>query len=267
MARAARSQEDEMARSAAEQEQQLRELLGLRSVPVAVSYRAEAPEGVPRVAAAGPSGCSYWRLAAEGQVFFTEAADHYNCPIGSYTHNIDLPPADARALQGLVETMVGLQYIRLEEVPQIPRRADTFGVAVYAPLGAAPLPPDVVLIRGSARPMMLLMEAASLAGVGTGSGLMGRPTCAVLPATLQSGDLNASVGCIGNRVYTGLGDDELYFAVPGKQVETILDSLAVIVHANQELEQFHRSRAAATAGPAMGGSTPPGGLRPLDGAP
>jgi uncharacterized protein (DUF169 family) len=237
-----------MGLSQQEQEQRLRELLGLGSAPVAVSYRTAAPEGVPRVAAAGPSGCSYWRRAAEGETFFTEAADHYNCPIGSYTHHIDLPPAKAEELQGLIETMVGLQYIRLEEVPQIPRRADPFGVAIYAPLGGAPVPPDAVLVRGNARQMMLLTEAASLAGVATGSGLMGRPTCAVLPATLQGGAVNASVGCIGNRVYTGLGDDELYFALPGSQVEAIVEKLGVIVHANRELEQFHRARAAAAAG-------------------
>jgi len=70
----------------------------------------------------------------------------------------------------------------------------------------------------------------------------------VLPATLQGGAVNASVGCIGNRVYTGLGDDELYFALPGSQVEAIVEKLGVIVHANRELEQFHRARAAAAAG-------------------
>jgi uncharacterized protein (DUF169 family) len=136
----------------------------------------------------------------------------------------------------------------MEEVPRIPRRNESFGVALYAPLGAAPVPPDVVLVCGNARQMMLLTEAASLAGVGTGSGLMGRPTCAVLPATLQGGEMNASVGCIGNRVYTGLSDDEMYLAVPGNQVEAIVEKLAVIVHANRELEQFHRARAASSPG-------------------
>jgi uncharacterized protein (DUF169 family) len=247
MARAARSREERMGSSREEQQERLEELIGLRSAPVAVSYRPQAPEGLPRVDAAGPSGCSYWRRASEGQVFFTEAADHYNCPIGSYTHHIDLPPVKAEELQGLIETMVGLEYLQLEEVPQIPRRADPFGVAIYAPLGAAPVPPDVVLISGNARQIMLLTEAASLAGVATDSGLMGRPTCALLPATLQGGAVHASVGCIGNRVYTGLGDDELYFALPGSQVGAIVEKLAVIVHANPELERFHRTRAAAAA--------------------
>ena len=57
----------------------------------------------------------------------------------------------------------------------------------------------------------------------------------------------ASVGCIGNRVYTGLGDDELYLAVPAKALGPMLEKLETIMTANVELEKFHRQRAAALA--------------------
>lgn len=227
------------------EEQQLCRLLGLRTAPVAVAYRPGPPEGVPRVDAMGPSGCSYWKRAAAGERFYTEAADHYGCPVGAYTHHVDLPEAQAAELEGLIETMVGLQYLRMEEVPLIPRRGEPFGVAIYAPLGAAPVPPDVVLLRGNARQMMLLTEAAGLADVPMHSGLMGRPTCAALPLAIQSSQLTASVGCIGNRVYTELPDDELYFALPGEHLTAVVEKLATIVHANTELERFHRARAAA----------------------
>src|SRR5262245_31712879 len=94
----------------------LQELLGLGTSPIAITFRPSAPAGVPRVAAAGPSGCSYWKLAAQGRTFYTEAADHYNCPIGAYTHGVDMPPAQMQELQGVVSTMVSLGYIRSEEV-------------------------------------------------------------------------------------------------------------------------------------------------------
>jgi uncharacterized protein (DUF169 family) len=84
------------------------ELLNLTSRPVAVTFTASAPAGVPRVAKAGPAGCAYWKQAAEGAVFYTEAADHYNCPVGSYTHGVTLPPERARELEDVVGTMVGL---------------------------------------------------------------------------------------------------------------------------------------------------------------
>jgi hypothetical protein len=43
--------------------------------------------------------------------------------------------------------------------------------------------------------------------------------------------------------YTGLGDDELYIALPGKQAATVIEKLTGIVNANRELEKYHRARA------------------------
>src|SRR5262245_21338372 len=205
--------------------QQLQDLLGLTSPPVAVSFLASAPANVPHATQAGPSSCTYWKRAADGQTFYTEAADHYNCPIGAYTHGVELPPQQAEELQGVIGTMVTLGYLRMEEVPGIPRRQERFGVAVYAPLNGAAGTPDVVLVRGNARQVMLLEEAAHAAGVGSGGSLMGRRTCAALPATMASGRGAASLGCIGNRVYTDLGDDELYYALPGKHLGAVIEKL------------------------------------------
>ena len=73
---------------------------------------------------------------------------------------------------------------------------------------------------------------------------MGRPTCAILPESLQSGLATASFGCIGNRVYTGLGDDEGYYAIPGGKVPEVANQLAAIVEANHQLYHFHKDRAA-----------------------
>jgi uncharacterized protein (DUF169 family) len=221
---------------------QLQALLGLRWPPIAVAFQASAPADLPGVEAAGPSGCTYWKLAAEGKIFYTEAADHYNCPIGSFTHGIDLPPAKAQELESLVGTMIGLEYIRQEEIPAIPQRDAPFGVALYAPLSEAPFDEDVVLVRGNAKQMMLIAEAAGAAGLSGDSALMGRPTCAMIPAAIQSGYVTTSLGCIGNRVYTGLGDDEFYAAIPGSKLAVLVDKLATIVTANGELESFHRMR-------------------------
>ncbi len=220
----------------------MQELLGLKLPPVAIAFRDSAPAGVSRIEASTPAGCGYWRLAAEGRVFYTEASDHYTCPVGAHTHGVDLPESVARDLHGLVKTMVGLQYIKMEEIPLIPRRQGVFGLAVYAPLAQAPFEPDLVLVRGTVKQLMLLAEAAQGAGIAGGGATMGRPTCAVLPEALQSGRTATSFGCIGNRVYTGLGDDEGYYAIPGSKVSDVVERLAVIVEANRQLETFHRSR-------------------------
>ena len=62
---------------------------------------------------------------------------------------------------------------------------------------------------------------------------------------MKTGQGVASLGCIGNRVYTGLGDEEMYFALPGSQVKAVTEKLATIVHANSELEKYHRARCSA----------------------
>ena len=231
------------------QSQQLCDLLGLTSPPVSVTFRADAPPDVRRIEAAAPSGCSYWKLAAEGQVFYTEASDHYGCPIGSYTHGVSLPAAQSKELEGMIETMVGLNYLKPEEVPAIPRREEPFGVVIYAPLANTPLPPDVILVRGNAKQMMLLNEAINASAAegetpGGVGGIMGRPTCAVIPAVLKTQQAALSLGGIGNRVYNELSDGELFTAIAGAELATIVEKLSAITRANSQLEEFHSAKTA-----------------------
>lgn len=221
---------------------QLSDLLGLDSQPVAISFRDSAPEGVARIDDSAPSGCTYWKYASEGRTFFTEAADHYGCPIGAHTHGVDLPEETAQELEGLVTTMVQLEYIDMAEVPGIPHRETPFKLSVYAPLADAEFDPDVIMVTGNAKQLMLLAEAAQLAGVTCESSMVGRPTCAAIPAVMSSGSSAANLGCIGNRVYTEMADDELYFAIAGSHLERLVDKLQVIVNANCELEKFHLAR-------------------------
>ena len=222
----------------------LERILDLSSKPIAISFEQAAPDGIPHVATREPAGCGYWRRAAAGEVFYTDADDHKLCPVGAHTHNVTLSPAEAEQLQGLVGTMVGLEYLTMDDVARIPRLRQPFGVAVYSPLDRAPLPPDVVLVRGNPRQLMLLAEAAQSAGAAGTTPAMGRPTCAVLPEAMNSGRTAASFACIGNRVYTGAGDDEAYFAIPGERLAAVERRLEVIARANSELEKFHRARLA-----------------------
>ena len=64
---------------------------------------------------------------------------------------------------------------------------------------------------------MRLQEASARAGAASQLPLLGRPTCMALPAAMAHGSV-MSAGCIGNRVYTGLGDDELYLMIPGPRL-------------------------------------------------
>src|SRR5207302_901190 len=98
------------------------------------------------------------------------------------------------------------------------------GVVIYAPLGDTPVEPDVVVFSGRPGRVMLLHEAALRAGVRAHAPLFGRPTCMALPAALAGGVV-LSTGCIGNRVYTDVGEDEIYVTIPGRDLARLADAL------------------------------------------
>jgi len=108
---------------------------------------------------------------------------------------------------------------------------------MYSPLADARVDPDVVLFACQPRSAMLLHEAANRAGVASGAPALGRPTCGALPASLKHGAI-LSLGCIGNRVHTGLGEDQMYFVVRGRDLETIADALEVVNSANAALSDY-----------------------------
>ena len=149
------------------------------------------------VGAAEPAGCGYWRRATSGVFIHGGRAG----PVGAHTHNVPLSDG-AGGIDGTHRHHGGAG------VPDHGgRRADPHRTtpldAVYAPLDAAPVPPDVVLVRGNAWQLMLLAEA-------------GRPPVwrvpdrawgwRSMPEAINAACTSASFGCVGNRVYTGASD-------------------------------------------------------------
>lgn len=73
-----------------ELEQHVSAAVRLGRRPVAVAFLDSEPSGVEKFEGVEPSGCSFWRLAADGLVFYTVPENHFNCPVRAYTHNIAL---------------------------------------------------------------------------------------------------------------------------------------------------------------------------------
>lgn len=176
-----------------------------------------------------------------GRTFYTLPSDHYNCPIGAYTHNIPLPPDRAEELTEILGFMTSIGYVRMEEVPGIPRLPSTPGTVVYAPLGDTPGDPDIVIFWGRPGRMVLLREAAIRAGVSSQLNTLPRPTCMALPAALTMG-MVASTGCVGNRVYTDMDEDDLYVVILGKDLVAVAAQVETIATANAKLFEYHRNR-------------------------
>lgn len=213
-----------------------------RSRAVALTFSDVRPDGLAREKIPQPSACAFWKLAAEGKVFYTEASDHFGCSVGAYTLGAELTEVQKHELGEAISTMVNLSYLTEQEVADLPRRDTPLRYTIYAPLGLSPAFPDVVLVRANVRQLMLLTEAARSAGCFKASESMGRPACGIVPQSTDSGQVVLSLACVGNRVYTGLGDQEAYLAIPGSALEPICRKIDVIVKANEALATFHMER-------------------------
>ncbi len=221
-------------------EQEIQQMLGSGRRPVAIAYAETPPPGVAPFDGSEPSSCSFWRLAAGGRVFYTVPADHFHCPVGSYTHNT-ITPERMPELNDVLKLMSDIGYIRMEEIPGVFQLPAGPKIVVYAPLGETPVAPSVVLASGKPGRVMMLAEAASRAGAMSQLPLLGRPTCMALPAALAHGAVTSS-GCIGNRVYTDIGEDELYVVLRGTDLDRIAREIPTIRSANETLTGYHRER-------------------------
>ena len=222
-------------------EERLSDALQLSQRPIAVSFRETPPSSVALFKGSAPAGCAFWRLAAQGSTFYTVPSDHYNCAVGSYTHGIDLPPERAQELDQTLTLMNELNYIKREEVAAFHRLPHTPRAVIYAPLADTPTEPDVVLLVGVPGRLMLLCEAALRAGAAIQAPLLARPTCMALPAALTFGAV-ISMGCIGNRIYTDLSENELYVVIAGKDIARVADQISTIREANSRLSEHHQAR-------------------------
>ena len=229
----------------------LQMLLDLQRPPIAIGFFDGPPPNVPRwnglpVAA----GCVFWQKAQEGQTFYTVASDHYNCAVGAHTHHIALPTERAAELEQTVHFMAANDYIALSEVPGIPTLPSTPAVIAYGPVETAAFVPNVVVLAARPGQIMLIYEAAVQSGAeSAGIRILGRPACALLPMVLNSGSASLSLGCKGNRTFTGLPDEEMYIAVPGQQWEALCRHLVRIRTANRTLETYYAGRKATFSTP------------------
>jgi len=221
----------------------VQDMLGLAKPPIAIGFLEEAPADVPQWQGSVPAGCVFWLKAQQGQTFYTVPADHYNCAVGSYTHNIPLPAERAKELEETIGAMVNANYLAMAEVPGIPTIKETPKVVAYGPAASAKFAADVVVVACSPAQAMLLYEAAIKAGASTGlASSLGRPACAILPLAINTHSASLSLGCKGNRTFTGLADGEMYVTVPADQWEAVADKLAEAMQANETMGGYYQNK-------------------------
>ena len=219
--------------------------LELTDPPVQISYLDEPPAGVPEHPGGVPSVCTFF---AEGRArpFYASVKTHEDCEIGAFV--LGIPPAGPHGerLMGTVGLMQKEGYLAPGEEAKIPRNATPPRFVAYGPLGSLPVPPTTVLLFARAKSAMLAVEAA-----GGSVPMNGRPMCAIVPTLNQGAKVALSLGCIGSRIYTSMGDDRLIVGVRGDHLSEFARSLARIRHANEVVATEDQRRKDAAAHPAV----------------
>jgi uncharacterized protein (DUF169 family) len=136
-----------------------------------------------------PAGCVFWIRATE-RTFATNAADHANCSVGSYTHGfLTLEEAAAR---DDVAAVLESGWVDAEAVGALPHLAERPAQVVYGPLAQLERDPDEVLLRINALALMTLKDAFPSLRI------EGKPQCHII-AIAKCGEIAASVGCALSR--------------------------------------------------------------------
>ena len=224
------------------QADRLTEALDLSLPPIAIAFPDAVPNGVPEFEGTVPAGCVFWQEAA-ARTFATTAGHHALCSIGIHTHHLSGAPASQpEELGAALEAMMGLDYVREEEVAAIPVLEREAKHAVYGPLGEFPLDPEVVLLFTDSRQGLVMSEAVARVD-GEVAPAMGRPACAAVPHAVNGGTAAMSLGCCGARAYLdALSDDLALWALPGSGLEAYCEQIAVLAGANRILATFHERR-------------------------
>ena len=218
-------------------------LLALKQSPVGLAFVDDVPEEVSPTNVRVPSACTFWRLAEQG-VFYATAEDHQECPIGMMTMGFTMPEASQQRAQALVQTMADVQYFSPAEVAALPVVKKPHQNIIYGRLDHFPIEADVVLCILDTQQAMLVAEAMGNTNWlhQGGQSAFGRPTCAVIPRTMQIGTTSMSFGCVGARTYIGLPPSELVLTIPGSDFATLVERLETTTEANAALAPFHQQQ-------------------------
>lgn len=202
--------------------------LHLDAPPIAITFVADLPDGIPvfdgpfpdlsadgrtgRVAA----GCVFWMKSID-RTFTTVAEDHANCSVGSLTHGfIDLETA---ATRGDVAALVESGWVTPDVFPNIPTVAERPGAIVYGPLSETTIEPDVVLLRLNAAALMTVSDAVP------GLRIEGKPQCHIVAVAKEQQEVVASVGCALSRARTGMRATDMTCAIPASKAEALARTL------------------------------------------
>jgi len=226
------------------------ECLDLERPPIALEFVNEKPASTATTAGPLPSSCSFW-IAAEKDMFYASAADHAGCAVGAYVMGFPLASKTEGELMAAVGLMDQVGYLPQAEVANIPRIANQGPGIVYGPLALFQNVPSVVLLWVTPANAMVLEEALKTVAWTSQSAdvqqIFGRPGCAAIAQSHNSGRSSFSLGCAGMRTFTEIEPYLGLVVIPGTALEACARDLRAIHQANSKMLDHYRALKAAVA--------------------
>ena len=201
---------------------------GDASAEPAFDAQRPAPNAAGRTGSV-PAGCVFWIRATE-RTFATDAADHANCSVGSYTHGF-LTLAEAAARDD-VAAVLESGWVDAAAVGALPHLAEKPAQVVYGPLAQLERDPDVVLLRINALALMTLKDAFPSLRI------EGKPQCHIIAIAKDGGEIAASVGCALSRARTGMRSDELTCALPAARLGAIVTAIEAAADLDRAMARY-----------------------------
>ena len=209
---------------------EMHQLLNLENPPVGISFVEAPPSGTRKNDESVPSGCVFWIKGFKDNLY-TDQKDHANCNIGSFTHGY-LAPQDV-SLDACVDIALfdKTGYFPASEFGGVPRMSKAPKYVAYGPLPNITFEPDVVLIVCNPQQAMIMGESVSDAK------LMGAPTCQAIPFAYNEHRVGMSLGCVTNRIRTGIKPTEMVVTIPRDHLLAFMEKLRIRVRANNEVAE------------------------------
>ena len=212
------------------------------AAPVAISFHAPgetppAPHIEPRYPPPNergrtgqvPAGCVFW-IHGAADTFATEAPDHANCSVGSYTHGF-LTLAEA-ATKDDVAAVLEAGWVDQVAVTGLPHVTAKPASVVYGPLAESHVAPDVVLLRINGLGLMTLKDAFP------DMPIEGKPQCHIVAMAKEQQTVAASVGCALSRSRTGMRAEEMTCVIPGAKLAEVVEKLEVTVGLDRAMASY-----------------------------
>jgi uncharacterized protein (DUF169 family) len=211
----------------AELSEKMKKMLGLESLPIAISFSTEAPEGVEQMQGRARLCQMLDRVRFEGESFYTVSECH-ECDGGASSCGLRMMSESRKTGEFLVKLgLFGSRRAARRFLNSNPRiEFGTVQAVSFSPLEKAKFEPDVVVLICNAKQGMQIAEAFAYESGKRTTGLTGPPICsAVVAAPFLTGEVVYSLGDTGARKYMKLKDEDMFVGIPGELLPDIVENL------------------------------------------